>query len=173
MNTPTHPRRTFTPLQSRPQQAAAPNQPLPDFIKKAAPADNVDQLANAARSGMDALTQIIHERDTAMEGHRMAYNELLAARAKNEVLERQLHESNAKLEHYQRLSTGLLTRLDDISTVIEAAVSEARNEAYRGEANRKQPSPQPQPSEPLTVDEEGRLKDLAHRLRPDENPDPI
>lgn len=136
-----------------------------------APDPSVAQLEAAALSGLDAIGQLVAERNKASEAFRMTQAELTKVQAKNQVLERQVQDTAHRLDHYQRLASALLTRLNDIAGIIDMAVHDSRSEAH---IRPSKLDPTPGHGAPdLTCNEDERLRDLVKRLSPDPNPEPI
>jgi chromosome segregation ATPase len=127
-NIPNPPPRQFVPVKHRDPQ------PQPQQVRQVSPPRDptTASLEAAAKQGFGALTQLLEERDHAMENHRIAHEELTQVKARCRAVEDQLTDTTAKLEHYQRLCTSLLTRLNDIGSVIDSAIAEARDESAKG-----------------------------------------
>lgn len=140
--------------------------PMPDTVEQKAQQDRVGR----ARSGANAIEELIAERDKAVMAANVLQRHYDANKASIDCLEYHVSELEGKLAYYINLSTSLVTKLNTVGLVVDDAIREARESAMSG---RQMAEVRPAPQPPMKSPDQEQLEGIIKNFSPDPNPEPV
>lgn len=119
-------------------------------------ANGTDPLHETAAKGVEAIHQIVHQRDQLLKDSDRMATDLMLMRERAEQLEGRLNQMTAERDHYMRFSTELVSQLNTVRMVIDDAQRTAKQVAFK-------PPLVPTPKSEVVIDTKG-LEGLLSRL---------